>query len=116
LTPAEKDFSDHYGVSYPGEAALNLIKAGKAYDRSGQLQDLLTLLPPTPTNIRRIDDACLEIMIRAIPQLVLETNDAAFETLRTQLQRDLQNAGIQTSNDWWFAQERDIKSFLATVQ
>jgi ABC-type glycerol-3-phosphate transport system substrate-binding protein len=115
LTPAEKDFSSHYGVSYPSAAALNLIKQGKAWDRTNQLQDLLTLLPAPPTNIKRIDDACLDIMLKAIPRLVLETSDAAFETLRTQLQRDLQAAGIQTSNDWWFAQERDIKSFLATV-
>ncbi|GHU18412.1 hypothetical protein FACS1894163_10380 [Spirochaetia bacterium] len=116
LNPVEKDFSDHYGVSYPSEAALNLIKQGKAYDRSGQLQEIVTLLPTPPANIKRIDDACLDIMVKAVPRLVLETNDAAFETLKAQVQRDLQNAGIQTSNDWWFAQERDVKNFLATVK
>jgi ABC-type glycerol-3-phosphate transport system substrate-binding protein len=116
MTPAEKDFNSHYGVSYPAEAALNLIKQGKTWDRSGQLQDLLTLLPPLPQNIQRIDAACLDIMVRAIPRLVLATDDGEFESLKAQVQRDLQNANIQTSINWWMAAEKDVKDFLASVQ
>jgi hypothetical protein len=55
-------------------------------------------------------------MVRAIPRLVLETNDAAFETLKAQVQRDLQNANIQTSINWWLAAEKEVKDFLATVR
>jgi hypothetical protein len=116
FTPAERDFMSHYGVSYPAEAALNLIKQGKAWDRSGQLQDLLTLLPTPPQNVQRIDTACLDIMIKAIPRLVLAVSDTDFENLRTQLQKDLQAANIQTSIDWWMGAEKDVKAFLATVK
>jgi ABC-type glycerol-3-phosphate transport system substrate-binding protein len=116
MTAAEMDFSNHYGVSYPAEATMNLVKQGKAWDRTGQLEDLLTLLPATPQEILRIDAACLDIMVRAIPRLVLATDDAVFESLKAQLQRDLQNANIQTSIDWWMAAEKDVKDFLASVK
>jgi hypothetical protein len=116
MTPAEKDFNSHYGVTYPAEAALNLIKKGKTWDRSGQLQDLLTLLPTVPQDVRRIDAACLDIMVKAIPRLVLATDDAEFESLKAQVQRDFQNANIRTSIDWWMAAEKDIKNFLASVK
>jgi hypothetical protein len=116
MTPAEKDFNSHYGVTFPAEAALNLMQQGKTWDRSGQLQDLLTLLPSPPQNIQRIDVACLDIMVRAIPRLVLATDDTEFESLKAQVQRDLQNANIQTSIDWWMAAEKNVKDFLASVK
>jgi hypothetical protein len=116
LTPAEKDFSSHYGVTYPAEAMANLVKQGKAYDQSGFLMDFANLLPAAPQNVQRIDTACLDIMVKAIPRLVLATDDGEFESLKTQLQRDLQNAGIQTSIDWYMAAEKDIKDFLASVR
>jgi ABC-type glycerol-3-phosphate transport system substrate-binding protein len=115
MTPAERDFSSHYGVSYPAEATMNLVKQGKAWDWTGQLADLPMLLPAEPLEIRRIDAACLDIMVRAIPRLVLATDDAVFESLKAQLQRDLQNANIQTSIDWWMAAEKDVKDFLASI-
>jgi ABC-type glycerol-3-phosphate transport system substrate-binding protein len=116
MTPAERDFNSHYGVSYPAEAALNLINQGKAWDRRNMLQDLLSLMPAPPQNIQRIDAACLDIMVRAIPRLVLATDDAEFESLKAQVQRDFQNANIQTSIDWWMAAEKDVKDFLASVR
>jgi ABC-type glycerol-3-phosphate transport system substrate-binding protein len=116
MTPAEKDFNSHYGVTYPAEATLNLMKQGKAWDRSNMLQDLLALMPAPPQNIQRIDAACLDIMVRAIPRLVLATDDGEFESLKAQVQRDLQNANIQTSINWWMAAEKDVKDFLASVR
>jgi ABC-type glycerol-3-phosphate transport system substrate-binding protein len=115
MSPAEKDFNSHYGVTYPAEAAVNLVNQGKAWDRSGQLNDLMTLLPAPTQEIQRIDAACVDIMVRAIPRLVL-ASDAEYETLKTQLQRDLQSANVQTSINWWMAAEREGKTFLNSVK
>ena len=116
LTPAAKDFSQHYGVQVPSQAALKLIEEGKAYDKEDMNWDLLTLLPSTPQNIARIDARCLDIMNKAVPQLVLAKSQAEFDKVQAKTLEAFQAADIQTSIAWWKDQEKTIKAFLDSVR
>lgn len=116
LTPAQKDFSQHYGVEVPSQAALNLIEEGRAYDKSRMDWDLMSLLPSTPQDIARIDSRCLDIMVKAIPRLVLAKDQAEFDQVQKDTLDAFKAAGVQTSIDWWEGQETDIRGFLDSVR
>ena len=55
-------------------------------------------------------------MIKAIPNLVLAEDQAAFDRIKEETLAELEAADIQTSIDWWSAQEKDIKEYLQTVE
>lgn len=112
LTPAQKDFAEHYGVEVPSQAALNLIEEGKAYDKSQMNWDLMSLLPSTPQDIARIDSRCLDIMVKAIPRLVLAKDQAEFDRIQDVTLKAFEDADVQTSIDWWEGQETEIREFL----
>lgn len=118
LNPLQKDFCEHYGVEVPAQAARNLVAEGKAYDKSvGTLaQDVLALLPSAPADISRIDTRCLDIMIKAIPNLVLAENQGDFDRIREETLQELEAADVQTSVDWWTTQADEIRDFLKSVQ
>lgn len=118
LNPLQKDFSEHYGVEVPAEAARNLIAEGKAYDFSaGTLaKDILTLIPATPADISRIDTRCTDIMIKAIPNLVLAADQAEYDRIKEETLAELEAADIQTSIEWWTTQSEEIREFLKSVK
>ena len=117
LNPLQKDFSEHYGVEVPAEAARNLIAEGKAYDFSeGTLaKDILSLIPATPADISRIDTRCTDIMIKAIPNLVLAADHAEDDRIKEESLAELEAADIQTSIEWWITQSEEIRDFLKSV-
>ncbi len=117
LNPLQKDFSEHYGVEVPAEAARNLIAEGKAYDFSaGTLaKDILSLIPATPADISRIDTRCTDIMIKAIPNLVLAADQAEYDRIKEETLAELEAADIQTSIEWWTTQSEEIREFLKSV-
>ena len=118
LTPLQQDFCEHYGVEVPSQAAQKLVEEGKAFDKSAgtMAQDVIALMPGIPADISRIDTRCTDIMIKAIPNLVLAEDQAAFDRIKEETLAELEAADIQTSIDWWSAQEKDIKEYLQTVE
>lgn len=119
LTPLQKDFCEHYGVEVPAEAARNLVAEGKAYDKSVDdtlSMDIVALLPSAPQDITRIDTRCLDIMIKAIPNLVLAENQEEFDRIQQETLAELEGADIQKSIDWYTEQANSIREFLQSVQ
>lgn len=118
LSPLQQDFCEHYGVEVPSQAAQKLVEEGKAFDKSAgtMAQDVIALMPGIPADISRIDTRCTDIMIKAIPNLVLAEDQAAFDRIKEETLAELEAADIQTSIDWWSAQEKDIKEYLQTVE
>ena len=101
----------------PVQASRNLVAQGKAYDKSaGTLaSDIIALLPGSPADISRIDTRCLDIMIKAIPSLILAENQEAFDRIKQDTLEELEAADIQTSIEWWSAQEKEIREYLQSV-
>lgn len=118
LSSAQKDYSNHYGVDVPSQAAEKLIAEGKAFDKSqnGIAFDAITLLSPPTQDISRIDTRCLDIMIKAIPQLVLAKDQTEFDSIQAQTLAELEAADVQTSLDWWNTNFNDVITFLKSVQ
>lgn len=116
LTPAQKDFADHYGVQVPSQAAGKLIEEGKAYDKQNMDWDLMSLLPSTPQDIARIDASCIDIMVKAIPRLVLAKDQAEFDQVQKETLEAFEKSDVQTSIDWWKTQETEIRQFLDSVE
>lgn len=117
LNPLQQDFCEHYGVEVPVQASRKLVAEGKAYDKTaGTLaSDIGSLLPSIPADISRIDTRCLDIMIKAIPSLILAENQEAFDSIKQETLDELEAADIQTSIEWWSAQEKEIKEYLQSV-
>ena len=108
-----KYISDRFEEKYQ-----KLVEEGKAFDKSAgtMAQDVIALMPGIPADISRIDTRCTDIMIKAIPNLVLAEDQAAFDRIKEETLAELEAADIQTSIDWWSAQEKDIKEYLQTVE
>lgn len=117
LNPLQQDFCEHYGVEVPVQASRNLVAEGKAYDKTaGTLaSDIIALLPGIPADISRIDTRCLDIMIKAIPSLILAEDQEAFDSIKQETLDELEEADIQTSIEWWSAQEKEIREYLQSV-
>lgn len=117
LSPLQKDFCEHYGVEVPSQAAEKLVAEGKAFDKQGNgFADIIALIPSVPADVSRIDTRCTDIMIKAIPNLVLAENQEAFDQIKEETLAELEAADIQTSIEWWSSQEKDIKEYLKTVE
>lgn len=116
LTPAEKDFSDHYGVDVPAQVANNLIDEGKAYDKRNQNSDLISLIPACPQDITRIDSKCLDIMNKAIPKLVLAKDKTEFDAIKEETVKLWQSANVQKSIDWWTEQNAELDKFFDSIK
>ena len=118
LNPLQKDFCEHYGVEVPAEAARKLIAEGKAYDKSaGTLaMDIISLIPATPADISRIDTRCLDIMIKAIPNLVLAENQDEYDRIKEETLAEFEAADVQTSIDWWTEQGNEVRAFLESAR
>lgn len=112
MTPAKKDFCNHYGVEVPSGQVQKLIDEGKTFDKSVMDGDLLTLLPSAPQDITRIDTRCIDIMVKAIPNLVMAVDQAEYEKIQQETLEAMEKAGVRTSMEWWANQEKTLKEFL----
>lgn len=116
LSNAQKDFCEHYDVQIPAQAATRLIEEGKAFDMSGANVDMMAIMPPVPQDISRIDSRCLDIMVKAIPRLVLATDETGFQAIQEETMAAFKAADIQTSYDWWMEQTGIAQAFLDSVK
>lgn len=112
LNPAQIDFASFYGVELPRDAALKLIDEGKAADKRTVMFDLTGLLPSPPQNISRIDNNCREIMMRALPKLVLAADRATYEAERDAVLAEFAEAGVNESIEWWESQAEPVREFI----
>jgi hypothetical protein len=104
LSPLQKDYCDHYGVSYMGEAQQKLVEEGKTIDMSNDRgQAISSGVSEIPTDIKRIMDNLNDICERAMPELVMAESDEAFAAVQAKVLANLDEAGIDTA--WAWAQQ-----------
>lgn len=104
LTNYQKDFSEYYGVSYPSEARQRLVDEGKIINHSHNYSQLVAVAREAmPTNIMRTLTKCNDILYRAIPELVMAEDDAAFESIQNRVMEEL--AAVNEAEAWdWVSQ------------
>jgi putative aldouronate transport system substrate-binding protein len=101
LNALQKDYCEHYGVSYMGEAQQKLVEAGKTIDMSNDRgQAISSGVSDIPTDIKRIMDACNDICERAMPDLIMADSDEQFASVQAEVLSKLDEAGVNTAWEW----------------
>lgn len=101
LSPMQKDYCEHYGVSYMGEAQKKLVEAGETIDMSNDRgQAISSGVSEIPSDIKRIMDACNDICERAMPDLIMAESDEEFAAVQAEVIAELEEAGVNTAWEW----------------
>jgi putative aldouronate transport system substrate-binding protein len=105
-TPFEKDYVQHYGVTYPDEVfekALpgNQVKADGTY---------LTMAAATPAEIKQIDANLLNYLKAEMVKIVLTKSDAEFEAKQKKIIEDCKGMGYEKAYDWHMKNFVDAKA------
>lgn len=113
LTPLYQDFCEYYEVSYPGEALMRVVEEGKTIDLTHDYaQTVAAGVSDIPMDIRRIMDACNDIIYRAMPKLVMAEDDAAFAAVQAEVMANLESAGEQTAWAWCEAEFNRVRDLV----
>ena len=102
LSPLLKDYSNHYGVDYPVQAAYKLVQSGQAYDWSKTYGTELvaSAMADLPMDIARIMTRCNDILQAAIADLVMAETDAEFNSMRDRCIADMTAANEAEAWEW----------------
>jgi hypothetical protein len=100
LSPAQKDFCDYYGVTYPAEAMYRLYQQGKTYDLRGDYGQSIGAFIVWPNDIKRIIDATVAIFTRAEPRLANAKTDAEFRQIQQEVLAEAKNVGEDRVWQW----------------
>jgi len=104
LTPLDKDFCNHYGVSFPGEIFQQKIDAGlnTTLDTPVFTRMLEGSLMPDISDDQKIKEAkCIDIMVKATAKCILSKSDAEFEQNRANTIKELEAAGTNEIYKWY---------------
>ena len=105
LSPLQKDFSDFYKVDYPSELHLNMVKEGKAINFENSIIDTITMgIPTLPDDITRINSQLEEMVMRAIPAIVMAKTDEEYKTAQDKLVSELKAANADKAWQWMKAE------------
>ncbi|QGQ99170.1 extracellular solute-binding protein [Paenibacillus psychroresistens] len=100
MSVLDKDFSEHYGVSYPGEVVEKMVEKGDA--KLSAFNTIIdSLLPTAPDDIKRIDDKIMEYLVNNYPKAILEKSDEKFEAKKQEMIDDIMKMDYQKSFDFW---------------
>ncbi|WP_308639417.1 extracellular solute-binding protein [Paenibacillus silvisoli] len=115
LNSLNKDYVEHYGVTYPAEAYKRLVEQGKVKTLANIPQDVLSAMPSQPDDIKRILTKVDELLLKGMPVVVLGSdNDLAFKANRQALIDKLIEAGANTYFDWYKRSYEETVARLAS--
>lgn len=108
-----EDYCKHYNATYPGEALYNGVLAGVTKDLSGDYAQTVSAgMTSIPLDIKRIMDACNDILYRNMAKLVMCTSDEEFAALRDSLIQEMKNAGEETAWEWYSTNFNAVRESL----
>ena len=101
LNPLQKDFSNHYGVKYPGEIFAQKLKDGKNKNQSGFNSIASALMPPAPDDIKRIEAKLNDIAPKDFAKCIMSKTDAEFDANVAEAIKDFVAAGSDKYATWY---------------
>ncbi|WP_169090551.1 extracellular solute-binding protein [Paenibacillus sp. PL91] len=111
MNALQKDFSEHYGVSYPSEIMKKRVEEGIIKDQSSFNNAWLSAIAQPDDDMKRLNAQLEDMVIKGIPSVVLNSkNDAEFEAAKQQLIDKLKKAGVEKSFAWWQQAWSDAKA------
>lgn len=104
LNPLQKDFSDHYGVTYPGEIFVQKIQQGLNTTRDLPRNEVAlygSLLSPIPDDLKRKQAKLVDLMIKYAPKVILSKNDAEYEANKKAAMDEFKASGGEEVGQWY---------------
>lgn len=113
LSPLYKDYDEFYDVVYPGAALMKVVEEGKTIDLSTDYAQTVSVgINEIPMDIKRIMDACNDVIYRAMPKLVMAKDDAEFAKLRDQVIEDIKAVDEATAWAWCEKEFNRVKEIV----
>jgi putative aldouronate transport system substrate-binding protein len=101
LTALQKDFSQHFGVSYPEEIFQKYVSQGINKDQSKSNPWAQNLLPTPPDDIQRMEAKLDTILINDAANIILSKTDTAYSANKAAALKDFQAAGVDKVAAWY---------------
>lgn len=94
LTDLDKDYSEHYGVEYPGQVVENMVKNGdlQFFADNGVYSEVM---PDDPDDIKRITNNITQYLTKEIAELILAKNDEQYESIKAKIIEKLKTMDVQ---------------------
>lgn len=101
MSSINKDFSEHFNVSYPGEVIEKMVERGEIKKNGTDYTKFAAIPIITPDDIKRIDGKIDEYIKRMVPQLILAKDEAEFKRIQDEMMKELLEMDLQKSVDYW---------------
>ncbi|MBB6670217.1 hypothetical protein [Cohnella nanjingensis] len=102
LNPLDKDYSEHYGGTYPGDAWNKLVEQGKAKSLSPAFIPALPALQSQgDDDLAKIEANIEQILIKETPKAVMAKDDAAFQKEKERILGLVNKAGMPQADAFW---------------
>lgn len=113
----QRDISEAYGVDYIGQYHLQKMEEepDRYYNMSDYNMDVVACMPATPQDITRIDNACEELVMNTIPQLVTAATQEEFDSAKTEMLKEMKELGAEKSVEWWSTEWEKAKAFCESI-
>jgi putative aldouronate transport system substrate-binding protein len=102
LTPLDKDYSQHYGGTFPGDAWDKLVQAGKAKKLSpSYIPAIPALQAQGDDEIAKLESNIEQILIKETPKAVLAKSDEEFKKEKERIMALVDKAGFAKVDAFW---------------
>jgi len=108
VSPLDKDFSTHYGATYPNDVVANMVANGEVKATFPTALQSASLAV-TPDDIKRLDDSIMTYLKTNVVKLIAAKTDADFDAGKKKIISDLMGMGLQKSIDYWTKAYADAK-------
>lgn len=102
LTPLDKEYSEHYGGAFPGDAWDKLVQAGKAKSLSpSYIPAMPALQPQGDDELAKKESNIEQILIREIPKAIMTDSDEDFQKQKDRIMDLVNKAGFPEVDAFW---------------
>ncbi|MFB9275418.1 hypothetical protein [Cohnella cellulosilytica] len=102
LNPLDKEYSEYYGGSYPGDAWTKLVEQGTVRGLSKMdIPALSALQSQGDDELAKVESNIEQILIREIPKAVMTESDEAFQKEKDRIMELIDKAGFAEVDAFW---------------
>jgi len=116
LNELQKEYCDHYKVSYPSEIFEQYREKYGVYDQSKANSLLLALVPTPPDDIKRMEAKLDEASLKAAAKMILAGSDEELADLKTKTMEEFRSLGIDKVHDWYANEWDQAKEKVKTME
>lgn len=114
LNDGDKDYSQYFNVSYPGEIFAKLAKDGKL-KKAVYTGEIPSAMATAPADIKKIDTSIEDYVKKNIAKAVLAKSDDEFNKVKAQILEQIKKLGGDQSVEWWNTNWEKAKADVMSV-